>query len=109
MDALKLTVVVCTYNRSKSLEYLLDGFNKCVKPHSMTWELLVIDNNSSDNTLDLLNTSLLKYPYLRFEKEINQGISYARNRGISEAKGEYLFFMDEIGRASCRERVFRAV
>ena len=95
MKSLDLTVVVCTYNRSNALQILLDGFNNCDKPTLLTWELLIIDNNSPDNTQDLLNISLLKYPYLRFEKEINQGISYARNRGISEAKGEYLFFMDD--------------
>jgi glucosyl-dolichyl phosphate glucuronosyltransferase len=59
------------------------------------FEILVIDNNSSDNTKNVVESFLPKIKNLRYIFEQNQGLSYARNRGIKEASGEVCAFLDD--------------
>jgi glycosyltransferase involved in cell wall biosynthesis len=66
-------------------------------PAGILWEVIVIDNNSSDNTQE----KVLSYNFnnhqapLRYIKEGNQGVAFARNRGIQESTGEVIVFMDD--------------
>ena len=61
------------------------------------WECIVVDNNSKDNTRERVEAFAAAHPtlQLRYCFEQNQGLSYARNRGIEEAKGEILAFVDD--------------
>ena len=56
------------------------------------WELIAIDDGSSDNTLALLRTQT--DPRIRVHTQINQGVSAARNAGIAVAQGHYIAFLD---------------
>ncbi|WP_289020810.1 glycosyltransferase [Desulfobacter postgatei] len=89
-----ITVAICTFNRSRLLGQTLEQMIQLNVPNDLNWELLVINNNSTDDTnavIDKYNDSL---PIRRiFEK--NQGLSYARNRAISEAKGELIVWTDD--------------
>ncbi len=65
-------------------------------PASCEWEVLVVDNNSKDKTREVAETFVRKYPDLiRCVFEPQQGKSNALNRGIVEARGEILAFMDD--------------
>jgi glycosyltransferase involved in cell wall biosynthesis len=61
------------------------------------WECIVVDNNSKDDTRERVEAFAAAHPdlQLRYIFESNQGLSYARNRGIEEAKGEIIAFVDD--------------
>ena len=90
------SLIICTYNRDKFIYRTLEHIaqNKFDRDR---YELLVIDNNSNDNTKSLCNDFANLYPEVPFHYylELNQGLSYARNRGISESKGDLLIFLDD--------------
>lgn len=93
---MRLSVIICTYNRSESLKRTLEHINNLIIPEYLEWELLVVDNNSKDNTRDVFkwfkdNTSVdCKYIH-----EKNQGLSFARNTGIQHSTGEIIVFTDD--------------
>jgi glycosyltransferase involved in cell wall biosynthesis len=59
------------------------------------WEVVVVDNNSHDNTRQIVLEMQQFWPQLRYEFEAAQGLSYARNHGIDSALGEILLFTDD--------------
>lgn len=89
-----ISVIICTYNRCESLRQTLQTCCDLVIPEGVTWELLVVDNNSTDNTKQICEEFTGKLP-LRYSFEPRQGLSCARNRSIREATGELLFFTDD--------------
>jgi glycosyltransferase involved in cell wall biosynthesis len=97
------SVIICTYNRSESLRGTLESLAKMEVPADLTWELIVVDNNSADNTRgvieEFIRTSNLAVRYI-FEGQ--QGLSHARNRGIRESRGEIIAFTDDDVRVSSR-------
>lgn len=63
---------------------------------SVTWEVLVVDNNSTDGTREVMRDYCRKYPErIRYLFEADQGLSRARNAGIREARGKTLAFIDD--------------
>lgn len=58
------------------------------------YEIILIDDGSTDGTATLCDTLSERYPEVRCIHQPNAGVSAARNRGIDEAKGEYLWFVD---------------
>jgi len=93
---MKTSVIICTYNRSVSLKRTLESLWKMSGLESIDWELIIVDNNSSDNTHDVVNNFIQssKFP-CKYIYENKQGLSYARNKGIAEATGEILSFTDD--------------
>jgi len=93
---MKITVVLCTYNRSESLSKALSSVANSTLPESAEWEVLVVDNNSSDQTHKVAGEFCRQYPSrFRYIFEPHQGKSYALNTAIREARGEVLAFMDD--------------
>jgi glycosyltransferase involved in cell wall biosynthesis len=91
-----VSVILCTYNRCQLLGKSLESFQRQIAPPDVNWELLVVDNNCSDSTPELLREAARNFAgRLRFVREEKQGLSHARNRGIREARGQYLLFTDD--------------
>jgi GT2 family glycosyltransferase len=93
---LKLSVVICTYNRS---DCILDALHSMVRqtlPRNH-FEVLLINNNSTDTTENLCKNFTQHTPAFdyRYFVEVQQGLSHARNRGITEATGDIVVFMDD--------------
>ena len=86
-----ISIVVPTYNNEKFLD-------KCVESIlSQTYhefELLIINDGSTDNTINVLQPYLKKDQRIKLHNTKNKGVSSARNLGISKAKGEYICFID---------------
>jgi glycosyltransferase involved in cell wall biosynthesis len=59
------------------------------------YEIIVVDNNSSDDTRDVVSGFCEVYPNVRYSFEAQQGLSHARNRGWREARGEYVAYVDD--------------
>jgi glycosyltransferase involved in cell wall biosynthesis len=93
---MNLSIIICTYNRSKLLRGCLESLERVKVPDGLSWEILVIDNHSTDHTelavKDFADKASVNVKYL-FER--TQGKSFALNRGIKEAKGEIVAFLDD--------------
>ena len=92
----RVSVILCTYNRSESVGRALGSMESLVIPAAITWELIVVDNNSDDDTRNTVEAfkrnSGLPIEYLL---EKNQGKSYALNAGIKAAEGDIVAFTDD--------------
>ncbi len=91
-----LSIVVSTYNRADSLRDTLKALKEQKFDPSCRVEIIVIDNNSSEHTRPVAEEAIASSPFpMRYVFEKIQGISAARNRGIAESAGEYIFFTDD--------------
>jgi len=93
---MNISVILCTYNRSESLSNALASIAQSEMPDSIQWEVLVVDNNSSDRTKEVVQEFSQQYPLrFRYLFERRQGKSYALNTAIREATGDILAFTDD--------------
>jgi glycosyltransferase involved in cell wall biosynthesis len=91
-----VSVVLATYNRARLLEGTLAALAAQEVPPALTWEIVVVDNNSSDATSSVVaGFSRSTAIPVRYVFESRQGLSHARNRGIREARGAILAFSDD--------------
>lgn len=93
-EKIDITVVICTRNRALQLASVLDSACKLIVPVGLIWEFIVVDNGSSDNTADVVAKYADRLP-IRCVREDKAGLSNARNRGVEEAKGEYICWTDD--------------
>jgi len=91
-----LSIIICTYNRDKYIYNLLQSLALNNFPAEL-YEIVLIDNNCTDKTEEKCKQFQQDYPHINFNYfvEQNQGLSYARNRGIKEAKGDILIYVDD--------------
>lgn len=90
-----VSIIVCTYNREKILPYCLQSLNQQKFPENNA-EILVIDNASTDNTKKIVSSFLKTSKFkCRYILERKQGLSAAKNRGIKEATGDFIAFIDD--------------
>ena len=91
-----ISVVICTYNRCRSLADSLESVANSRLPDSVEWEVVVVDNNSRDQTRQTVERFCQRYPQrFRYVFESDQGLSHARNAGIREARGAIIAFTDD--------------
>jgi GT2 family glycosyltransferase len=95
VEPLSLSVIICTCDRAPQLERSLQKFNEAYSSPK-SWELIVVDNNSSDDTKAVIQkfATSASFP-IRYVFEGRQGLSHARNRGIAEASGSIIAFTDD--------------
>jgi glycosyltransferase involved in cell wall biosynthesis len=89
-----ITVAIPTYNRASRLRETLASLAQQDFPAGR-WELLVIDNNSTDETAAVVAEFAGQTPPPRYVRETRQGLDYARNRAIGEAQGDIIVFADD--------------
>ncbi|BAZ51232.1 glycosyl transferase family protein [Nostoc sp. NIES-4103] len=92
------TVVIPTYNGESRLSKVLERLQTQTGVEQLNWEILVVDNNSSDNTAKLIQNyqaNWSNHAPLRYCFEGKQGLAFARSKGIREAKGEFVGFLDD--------------
>ena len=87
-----ISIIVPIYNASKTINRCLDSLIHQTIFDKM--EIILINDGSTDGTEDILLEYRNKYPNIYFETIANSGVSAARNRGLSIAKGSYIGFMD---------------
>lgn len=93
---MKISIILCTYNRCQSLTQALETVAASQMPESDDWEVLIIDNNSKDQTREVVETFCRRDPaHFHYLFEPLQGKSHALNRGIREAQSDVLAFMDD--------------
>lgn len=89
-----ITVAICTWNRAALLDQTLTRLRELHIPPGLSWELLVVENNCTDSTSEVLARHAKHLP-LRPLHEPHQGHSHARNRAVAEARGELLVWTDD--------------
>lgn len=89
-----ISIAVCTWNRAKLIARTLESFTRLEIPHGLEWEVVVINNNSPDETADVLKSYTSRLPLRHFVEE-RQGIAFARNRAAREAAGEIVLWTDD--------------
>lgn len=94
MSSIKISVIICTRNRAPQLKNVLDSLSAMKVPDKLNWELVIVDNGSSDNTAEVVGSYASKLP-ARCVREDTPGLSNARNKGVAEAKGEYICWTDD--------------
>lgn len=91
-----LTVLICTYNRARLLEETLASLARTRRPDECVVDILVVDNNSSDDTPDVVRRAAARGPWpVRYAIERAQGKSFALNRGLSLTKADVLALTDD--------------
>ena len=86
-----ISVIIPTYNSSK---YIFEAINSVMVQTQKDYEIIIVDDGSTDNTNELVKLYIKSQPCIRYLYQQNQGPGAARNRGIREAKGEYIVFLD---------------
>ncbi len=94
---MRISVVICTWNRCASLAQALDSLAKVVVPSGCEVETLVLDNNSTDQTHTVVSEREAAWPLgsLRYLFEGRQGKQFALNTGIAQSTGQLLAFTDD--------------
>ena len=87
----KVSIIVPIYNCSSFLNECIDSI---LSQSYKNFELLLINDGSTDNSQEIIESYAIKDSRIRFFPQENQGVSVARNKGIQEAKGDFLLFVD---------------
>jgi glycosyltransferase involved in cell wall biosynthesis len=95
-EGIQISVVICTYNRATYIQDAMDSLYHQTIAKNL-YEIIIVNNNSSDNTIDVCNDWISAHPdaHYAFYNEAKQGASYARNTGAALANGNLLCFMDD--------------
>jgi len=93
-----ISVVICTYNRADLLRLAMESILEQKVP-SDSYELIIVDNNSTDNTREVVEQFSSRKTNIRYFFEDIQGLSYARNRGWYESRGIYVGYLDDDAKA----------
>lgn len=95
-EPIRLSVIICTWNRAATLAVALDSIERSELPTGIGWEILVVDNNSSDDTRRVVEAREARQPErYRYFFEPRQGKSFALNTAVEHARGDILVFTDD--------------
>ncbi len=91
---MNITVAICTWNRSALLTKTLENMLNLKSDDSFSWELLIVNNNSTDNTDQVIEQFSGRLPIKRIF-ETTPGLSNARNAAVRNASGDYIIWTDD--------------
>lgn len=97
-QAFDITVAIPTYNGAGRIGLVLEHLKAQVKATNLRWEVLVVDNNSQDNIVEVIKKYQSKWSSeipLRYCFELRQGAAFARQKAIKEADSELIGFLDD--------------
>jgi hypothetical protein len=89
-----VSVAICTRNRAEQLRHVLGAVGNMRGIDGLGWELVVVDNGSTDHTKEVVEAFRGQLP-VRWVFEPVAGLSNARNRAVAEAKGDYICWTDD--------------
>lgn len=93
-EGLIASVIICTRNRAASLGRTLASIVEAAEAVDDEWELIVVDNGSSDDTPAIVESFSDKLP-IRWAFEPEAGLSRARNAGVRASKGDFVLWTDD--------------
>lgn len=93
MDRKAVSVIIPCYNDERYIGQCLDSVVHQERANELL-EVVVINDGSTDGSSDIIKSYCERYPYVRMITQKNAGLSAARNRGLQETSGEYIYFLD---------------
>ncbi len=96
--SVEFTIAIPTYNGAKRFPEVLAKLHQQTQVESLAWEILLVDNNSTDNTSEIFENYQKKWDSnipLRYTFEPQQGLAFARQRAFQEAQGWLVGFLDD--------------
>ena len=90
---MKISIAICTWNRSRLLRQTLDSLVAMEIPPDIDWEVVLVDNRSTDDTVDVIEAFQNQLP-VQYVFEERQGHSISRNAAIHKASGDYILWTD---------------
>jgi len=90
-----ITVAICTLNRAESLGRTLTSLAEMSVPDGLVWEVVVVNNNCTDDTDAVIESFADGRLPIRREFQQQRGLSLARNRAVDTAKGDYIAWIDD--------------
>ncbi len=88
---IKFSVIIPVYNRE---DYIKECINSVLTQSYPVYEIILVDDGSKDKSGEICDNYAQNCPYIKVIHKMNEGVSIARNIGIQEATGEYIFFLD---------------
>ena len=89
-----LSLIICTWNNQDRLRITLEELSHCDIPGNLSWECIVVNNNSSDESEKVISSFQNKLP-IKYIFEPQQGLSAARNSGLKAALGQLIIWSDD--------------
>lgn len=89
------TVIICAYNAENRLSRVIESVIKQQKYNDLVDKFLLIDNNSTDNTAEIMKSYESKMHNIQYVFEQVQGLSYARLAGVNNTNSEWIVFIDD--------------
>ncbi|QKQ73647.1 hormogonium polysaccharide biosynthesis glycosyltransferase HpsE [Nostoc sp. TCL240-02] len=97
-ESLDISIAIPAYNGATRLPKVLDKLLTQIGVEKLNWEIIIVDNNSSDNTSEIIQNYQKIYDIncrLRYFLEPKQGAAFARLRAVREARGKLIAFLDD--------------
>tara|TARA_B110001450_G_scaffold71199_1_gene67494 strand:+ start:10166 stop:11116 length:951 start_codon:yes stop_codon:yes gene_type:complete len=104
-----ISLIIPNYNKDL---YLKETISSIQNQSLQEWECIVIDDNSTDNSLEIINNQTRNDSrFLVLQNKVNKGACYCRNIGIEKARGDYIMFLDsdDIISKSCLVKRFNEI
>ena len=86
-----ISVIMPTFNRARHLKNAVESV---LAQSTNNWELIIVDDGSSDNTSETLDPYIDQFPNIRYLKHKNRKTALSRNAGIQASFGRYITFLD---------------
>ena len=95
-DSPQVTVVICSYDREETLGPALESVASQQTGGDFVFEIVVVDDASTDGTCEVVRRAAENsHLPLRYVREYGRGVAFARNRGVQEARGDWIAFFDD--------------
>lgn len=87
-------MIIPVYNTEKYLQRCIDSCVANVKHHENEIEIILVNDGTKDNSNEIIKRNKISYPFIKSIEQSNQGLSIARNNGLTLAKGDFIWFID---------------
>ena len=101
-----ISVIIPCYNVGQYVEETLKSvLNQSFK----NYEIICLNDGSTDGTLEILNKYQSLYPYIQVFTGENHGVAYQRNKGVQRARGKYIYYLDgdDLIKENCLETLYQ--
>ena len=89
-----LSIIIPLYNNAQYISRCVESIIAQDFRDDQPIEIIIVNDGSTDNAIEIVTNLQKKYDSIRLINQENKGVSAARNRGIDEAKGKYIYFID---------------